>query len=350
MSTPLKERSYESVGIDGVHFTQNVTLAQGSQYFYRDSYFFELPIVTGVIYASVIGNIDAITNSTKNVTSDALLGLAYFPSLFLGGFAPTVWVAYYTADKTVDKLPSGVDVDISAAASYVSTVYYSLEEVDSASGKVYNTIFLRALSWSESQTLTDSTGNIKYVTFSASLGTLQINLTVIASNVFGTTNTGATLSPSSLETVVDISGYQYTNSQTNLNLTLHVATLSVDSVDSYTSTNTLIAGSGSSQVYSKFSKTVTVNGATTTVTISGITQTVSSNEIDNTYVQEQLTSQGNLHSDVRKIVIAFPVGASQISYDPSIGTDASWQSNSNSSALIIPTLFCLILTLAVLLF
>jgi len=212
---------------------------------------------------------------------------------------------------------------LSESVTVVGKVFYSLTEINSA-GTVVNTVLLQSLTWKVgSPQVIDASRGLSSLSMTASLGSSgTITITYAVSAVVGVINPGnVVVTPTSIESFVEIQGYSYATSTNYLNLTVYVAYISESAALSGTATTLTTSSTGPDQIYVNFQGTATVNGNSQGVTVSGLADVVETSTLPG-YFSGQLASHGSLSASARQVQISFPAGASDITYDPSTGFGA----------------------------
>jgi len=245
------------------------------------------------------------------------------PVTLVHTFPPAAYLLYFHAQESATGLGTpSLSISGSASGSGVAIVYTMIEEV-TPSGQVVATTHLSDLSFSSSGLQTDSTGDIRWITWSYTSSTQDVHITAAVSSVMGILNVGgAPITPKNTETFFEVTQHTYQSTSNHLRLTLYSAAASATTSYSH-STNTFISGVGASQVYVHFAGEAVVDGNSASVTVSGVADTnYNLNDIGHSVIQSALSGNASLTIHVRKVTVDFPAGASKISYDPAQGFDA----------------------------
>jgi hypothetical protein len=311
----------------GVSFdaSANVSLAApDSRFDYRHTTFAEA--LGFSVYTSIQVNGQSNGNSAS-ANANGIVAVAYAKVglLSLISAPPSLFMCFFNVSASATGFGAGSNAfqgDISGSLSFVAKTYSTIEEID-ASGNVVKTIDLSGtLFTSGGVQVADANRGLRYLTISASIsGGATVAITYATSSVLGKLSAasgGATITPTSVESFFEVDGYTYAAATNKLRLTLYVGLLSAQG--SVTGTTTVVAGTGSEQVYVRLDGTAIVNGEHKSVTVSGLTTSnVDINNVPNTYLRGQLVGHGSLSAEIRKLTVDFPAGAASFTYDPAVG-------------------------------
>jgi len=314
----------------GVSFNGNVTLATPDPRFnFRNTkivgllgfWFYESIQVSETSTSSSSG-------SSATFTANGIAGL---------GLGSTAYLAFFNVSGDATSTPGGASsFDASASLSIVGKSYYKLEEID-ASGTIVNTYDLtQAIYTPLVPTPTTSSSGLVSLSITTSAGSATVGITYVGSPVLGKlSNGGATITPTSVESFFEVNGYTYAAATNHLRLIIYVGHVSADA--SVSGTTSVVAGTGPSQIYIKFSETAMVNGNSAAVTVSGTETVVPTSQVPNEGFSSALSGHSTYKAEARQVVVDFPADAASISYDPSVGFGAP-----NGAAVFAP-FFTLIL-------
>jgi hypothetical protein len=302
---------------DGLTFAAdvNVTVDAGDdRYHYRKTTLIALPIVNTIIYESIASDVQ-YSGSHADGTLDVIFGYGNF---IIGTF-PGYILAYISAQGHADS--DHLSATFTASGAAIANVYYALEEV-SSSGSVVSTHELNDVIFSMDSADIDHDDEIHYATYKGDVGGGSIAFTMVVSAVAGILNVGgAPITPKSAEVIVEINGYDYASTSNHLRLVLYSATASAVA-EVQASANTVVSGSGNTQVYLHFNGEAVVDGASKSVTVNGVADANTGSSDNLGSLEAFVTANGELTVDIRKVTIDFPKNAGSISYDPSMGFQA----------------------------
>jgi len=302
--------------------SKNVTVSNAGKFSFRS---------TGVFVESIQGlgsvagyystEFDATTTNTSGYASgDLIAGLIKFVPTQV----PGTFMAYIKASGSAKIGTDGTTLskfDYTAAGGFILTAYVRLDEKDT-SGNVVRSIKLKDLLWS---TQNGSNNGLHYVTVSASnifilKGGESIQLSFLISEKLGIVDFGSVstpVTPKTLESVVQISGYNYATSTNTLTLVTGVVTGSAGAT--FDGVSTVATGSGDSKVYAIYSNDVDISGKPGKVTIK-TTATAQFTDISDDAVSQAVVKGVYSAGIQAKIIeVTFPAGAPNIIYDPSCG-------------------------------
>jgi hypothetical protein len=315
-----------------ISYSGNDTLAASdSRFAYRATSFDELSLGTlagGAVYVSVqtSGSESNSNGGSATFNANGIVGLTYSANILdLITCPPTLLMAFFNVSSQTSgflQTTTPWSASISESVSVVGKVLYSVVEVN-PSGNVVNTYLFQDLGWSYTspQTL-NAQKNLQSMSLSAGIGSSgKITITYAVSAVVGVISPGNTvITPTSIESYVEISNYPYASSSNYLNLTIFVGYVSESAAVSGTTTLTT-SSNGPDQIYVNFAGTATINGITRGVTVSGMADSYSTANLPG-YFGSQLATHASLTASARQVIVSFPAGASDIEYDPTIGFGA----------------------------
>jgi len=296
----------------------------------------------------------SVDANTASATSDGLFGTAY------AGFniAPSAYMAFYDSAANWHVGTDYTDANVSSSKGFVASVYISLEEV-TPQGNVSQTIQLKSMSWSmESKNTGD--GGLRYATFLGTLSSqpsLNIRVTYIVSDVVGVLNvTGApVVTPKSLESIIQIDNFTYTDTQNSLRLNIGVGS-ATSSVQAQANVVQIVAGDGQSAAFFSVSSVAEVDGRVSPVQIAARVAAQGSASFGNSNVAGQVNARYEGNADFKILSATFPAGAAHIVLDPAIGAGApppaiqtagtpSSSGDQSGVGTVVPSLFLLLAAL-----
>jgi len=219
---------------------------------------------------------------------------------------------------------------LSLSEGFVGTAYTYISEVD-ANGVIVQQFPLSDFTWS-STAVTTSSSTLQYATTTGTLlgqTGFSVSFTLVVSSVVGLVSSGSTpinalVTPKSLEVILEIDGFPYTNVDNSARLTVGVATGSsellanVSSLPVVGNSYALSVGSGLSAVYVTFASQAHVDGNKEDVNIS--IEVAGSADVGGLSTELfSLTSKVSC----KLVNITFPAGSAKIIYDPATGTGAA---------------------------
>jgi len=217
---------------------------------------------------------------------------------------------------------------LSLSEGFVGAAYTYISEVD-ANGVIVQQFPLSDFTWS-STAVTTSSSTLQYATTTGTLlgqTGFSVSFTLVVSSVVGlvsssgSTPINALVTPKSLEVILEIDGFPYTNVANSAQLTVGVATGSTELLANISSlpvvgnSYALSVGSGLSAVYVTFASQANVDGNKGDVNIS--IEVAGSADVGGLSTELfSLTSQVSC----KLVNITFPAGSAKIIYDPATGT------------------------------
>jgi len=302
----------------------------------------------GLWYSSLEVNADKSSgnlNYMSGASAAPLLGsvIAHFPAATLGFFGAQITVEEPTQDD-----PFKLQADL--AAGFMATSFYKIEEKNTT-GHVIDTFYLNRNNYQ----LTDigTKDSLKWGTYTTRMvrkGGLippdtdyrgDLAITFMISDSPGTSNFNTNVGPSTLESIIQISGYQYANAENNLVLSMGVASGSaswegeVGVVTQQTTDN---------PVFFKVAKEAMYNLETKPVTVSAFkTATFEAAFGNNVQIEAQLKSKFNGDWEARIVEVEFAAGADLITYDPTLGATMSDDDTSDAVTNSILLMFILLI-------
>lgn len=291
----------------GLTLSGNVTLSAStkSDWTYRKT---TLAVIGKVALARSV----EVTRTGKNVEADIIVAAVTsgngpfqfrYPGSFLGYWSSNGSISDYKNDNQL------LNIDYSGSDSLVAHSYIGLVETD-ANGTVVDGFDFDKLLW----VITDSSvsGDLKYITYTT-LGASGVKIAItfaISDHVGVLSLAGAIVTPKVVESIVEIKNYAYKNSNNNLTLVMVGATGSGS-----VSKNVLITGSGSAKVYLRLNTTAIVNNGNADVSIA-----TSAAVVDDQGFNFLLRKKFSQSLTIQWYNVTFPAGASDITYDPSVGS------------------------------
>jgi hypothetical protein len=271
---------------------------------------------------------------------DGIFGSFYTCSnLFGAACSPGSYMTEFTSAASWSGALNPVTADVSAAASFVSTEYVSLEAFNN-NGTSLGVTFLSELTWRVSSLNNNNDGQISYATFTGTRNEddLTISIDVVTSTVLGQLNWGAVMTPRVLKTRINVTNYPDAGDTLVLNLVAASAAASAnasvlieydDSVQLVRNTN----DSADSGTYFDFALDVACDGRNKRATIDITAGALG--ELNGTNLFAQLTGQASAGASVEvyNVAVSIPsTGANEFVWDPSLGSGTPPEMNQNSSA------------------
>jgi len=284
-------------------------------------------------YVSVGINASKTSNTSASVSGDLIVGLVQFAP----NKVPVSILAHVNGSGSVSKptQSSIASFDFTVSSSIVLTSYISIVEKD-ASGNVVRTLNLKDLSYNADS---GSDSSLHYITFNAANNILKqvlksgeaVSLTFLISEILGTVTIGSVttpvVTPKTLESIIQISGWSYASSTNYLTLVTGVGIGTSQSSGS--GGVTLSSGNGDNQVYVDYADSADINGNSQSVTVNKSSSTDVSFICDDTGFTGYVSSvyRGSVSWNI--VEIKFAPGASSIVYDPTAGIGQPLQNNAN---------------------
>jgi len=280
---------------------------------------------------------------------DAIWGAV---SVEIGNGMPVSYLAYWAANVSVADGNDALTMDVSTAKGLIANCYVAIVERD-ANGNDVKVLSLADTLFNLNWEIVDhSAGDatLQYVTFGGSDRNepYSINITFVVSDVIGVlAQGGGTVSPKSLESIIQIGNWQYQEAANTLTLVTAVATGSVSkSVDR----KLLVSGSADSQVYFSVAPTAVVDGQNKSVSVSTFIDGNIDVHFNNANIKQQLQARYGNNFVVKVVNITFPAGSENILYDPTAGAGTPVQpASSNAVVVVANVVFMVVMALVVLL-
>jgi len=336
-------------------FGGNVTVANPNQFAYRfvDTGAWSLGLFSGAWFISGSVDITKIENG-GSVSFDLIEAACYTGT----GSYPVVWLAYFdeTAsalrDLTSPNSTNWASVNVTEAGGFLGLAYFSIDEKDT-NGNVVNSLLLNDVLWVTDKTATgcNADKSLCWVGYSGvSLNLLApstLRIQYIASRVIGKIGgfSDLVVSPRGLESIFYINTWTYQSQSNSLSLNMGIASKTVAlAVDGTLSSS----DSGNSRVYVGMAKTALVNNNPTSVTVGAavyadINATFAS--VNSNLVAQVQAKYGKL-ATATLISVSFPPGATNIVYDPNMGSGTA-PNSATSLGTSFFTLFVLLLALII---
>jgi len=346
---------YSAFAATTIELSGNVSGVDTSGFGYRQTDVFIIPItILGYSYTLagyVSVGLNGSANSTNaNLAGDLIVGLVRFQP----GKIPLSFIGHMNGSASVNK-PSASNIasfDFSVSSNVILTSYTSIVEKDSTD-KVVRTVNLKDLTFSADSGTSGNNAELHYVTFNGANtlfgGTIlksgeAVSLTFLISEVLGTVTIGSVttpvVTPKTLESIIQISGWNYVSSSNYLTLVTGVGKGS--STSSGSGSATLSSGSGDNQIYVDFADNADINGNSKSVTVGTSTTTDVSLVCDDATFSGYLTTVYNSSVSWHVVEIKFTPGASSIVYDPTVGVGKPL-GNNNAGVLFFSMLFAIVL-------
>jgi hypothetical protein len=327
-----------------VEYKGNVTLVDADNFKYRATalWAWDYLVLKGVSFVGIQAE-----KSPNAASLDAVFGAAWVGA----STAPSAYLAYFGIAAEYQNSTTGNQASLAAAAAVLATSWYSIDEID-ASGNVKQTVNLKDLAWGI-ESSNQGFGGLRYITFVGSqifpLGSpMKVYVTYVQSDVVGVLNVPGDpiITPKSVETILEISNFQYQSSADKLRLNFAVAAAAEGVQVTAGTTQNLVVGTGASQTYFALSKSAKVNGNIASVEIGEYVLGTSSAVLQSADLQAQITAKYGAAAVFKLVsVTTTDAGASSIIYDPSLGSGQVPQDSSASGMML--SFFTLLLLLVV---
>jgi len=279
------------------------------------------------IYTSSI----AVHTTSNSGSIDGIFGTGYTGL----GIAPSAYLVYYDIFANWNSSANFASADVSAAAGFIGNAILSLDEIDSGSN-VVQTIYLKNLLWTTIDTSYGTSG-LLFATFQGKQYIInpnfEVDITFILSDVVGVLDLPGkpVITPRSLESVIEIINFPYMSTSNRVRLNIGVGSAAGDIQASGTGTGTsLVSGSGDGTVYITLNGQAQISGDTQDITISGFVDATGIEALNNTNLVDQVNAKYGASASFKINSVIFPAGATDIKYDPSIGTGAPPQNSGMS--------------------
>ena len=240
------------------------------------------------------------------------------------------------------------------AKNLMAKAYYRLNEID-ASGAIVHTYWLGGnladIDWAVD---VSSSTNLRWAELNATLdargnsgnGQFGLSIAFFLSNVIGKLNIGDTvMTPRSIESIIRITDYVYANATNKLVLFMAAA----HGQSNFSASGDIITtGALLEQVYVQLAASCQVAASANVMTGENravVTSSWSSNSTIKDLIQgsdfyASINAKFNNNWDIRTINITFPANASNIIYDPTLGSGRSTAAApSNTASAALPSLF-----------
>jgi hypothetical protein len=327
----LAELSTEATTVYAFASSNATTVVNKDEFKFRSTNLYMVDVLgiglAGVYYSA---SLDAMRTGqgSGTVSGDIILGAVKF----IPGQIPITLLGYIAATANISLTPGGVaSASFAAAGGFILHAALRLEERNPA-GTAVRTVSLKACTWNVGGS-NDSTGHLRFVTISPSfcfnkVSGETVEFVFFISDILGKVELGngvtATVTPKTLESVVVIKNWNYADKANTLSLVYGTVTGAMAESGSVVAGtgNILTAGSGNNQVYAQYARTASINGASGNVVINHAAAGDISLIIEDGNNTAVLTAvyKGIGGVQGKYTTITFPAGASDIVYDPTIGS------------------------------
>jgi len=268
------------------------------------------------LWAGVYYNSIQVGAGLNYANANAIWGAAYVGT---GTNYPVATLAYFGLNAVVNpNVSDWSQFNVTSSAGFVATSYLSLIEKDS-SGNIVNITLLKNMLWTLKQYVNPAPG-LYGVSFQGVrlFNPLVVTVTFVSSGVIGRINlANAIVTPKSLESIIEIANYPYTNPSNTLTLVMVCGTGSATAEAG--GSVTLTSGTGDSAVFFALSKQAIVDGVAKDLTISAFGSADIAATFENNDVTAQLNAKYLGQAQAKIVNVTFPAGALNILYDPTIG-------------------------------
>jgi hypothetical protein len=304
---------------------------------------------SGLYYYSV----DQNAQTNVNVSSKSgLFGAAYQLNGPLVSF-----LTYFNVSSNWNMGLNPATADTSKAVSLIGSCYIGLLEIMGDVNGNYTVVQetkFRNLQWEVSSV--NIVSGVKYATFTGKDSNqlhFQVSITFMIAANGVTINTGAQLSPKSVEAVINILNYPFKAQDSSLALQVGVGTAAYGDVTGLLEVNgyhRIVAGSGESEVYWDGSTQCMTNSKGDMTDVIIVARDVDSSQMDGagfvSQCQQTKQAQPQMSVNYTMITIVFPQ-SNNLTYDPSVGVgaDANVRGQGNAASSLQTPSFILILYL-----
>lgn len=268
---------------------------------------------------------------------------------------PYVFTGSYDGSAQWSTETNFLSGNVNASEGIIVSSYLWLVEKDSNGNVVANVSLVQhpdpiLAIWQHTEATT-SNGGLHYTTFTATpASTWSISLTLVASNVVGKINYGgAVVTPSSLETIVSIQGYPYASATNTLTLVMAVASGSASFSENGAASG-VQSGSGNGQVFFSLSKSFLNGGEVHPASVSAFTNGDFSDVAQGQYWQGQVSGKYSAQAALQFVTVQFAAGATDIVYDPSVGTGTNTMAADNGGPVTMVSFLVLAVSCLAMLF
>jgi hypothetical protein len=350
-----------------VSLTANVTGPMEYDYTYRHTGSGQVniaSIVVGSYFFSFSAAAKAVIIDQK-VDASGNRDVCYGLGGIVLAMCPSAWFGYwdsawtFTGSLVTDPATAIYQGDYKRSSGLIGVVYPQLREIDGTTGLVVRTVTLEAHSNAVLSPgmvyYLGSNGKSDYLTYTQVYGQVystatvhenwMLNFTYLSSAVLGKTDyADAIVSPKMFETIIAIKDYPYADLKNHLELDVTAitgkATVAV-------SGNAIVHYNGTVRVYLNTAKTAIVNDKTVDVVVSKWV------DVDVSKVTSSITADFKAKFDkdlsVKTATVAFPAGATEITYDPAMGQGID-PTHLSPAGVSFPALFVLLAALLLLFF
>jgi len=297
----------------------NVTLVNGNDYKYRSSTSFDISVPG--LYSGFFASSTSLDVNPNSLTIDGVYGSAYAGLQI----PPSSYLAFYTGAATWQATADYRAANVSGSNGFVGSVFISLDEVTTA-GNVVQTIQLKDLVWVEG-TKSVGQGGLRYVSFKGTVllnANFAVTATYVVSNVVGVLDVVGVpvITPKSMESIIEITNFPYMSTANSIRLNVVVGMVATQ-VQAQGTVTHLVAGAGPGTSYFSVNRMVQVNGQATTVDVKVNSTGQTSATFGNSNLAGQVTARYGAAALFQLVSVSFPAGATDVVFDPSIGTGAS---------------------------
>jgi len=277
---------------------------------------------------------------------------------FTGQKTPASFIGYVAAQlnvySTVNQLTNMnfTSYNLTAAGGFVLTSYNRIEERN-PSGAVVRYVLLRNLRWSV--TAGNSTGGyLHYITMTGANPLINlpntlnqgesIAMTFIIAEVLGEVSFGSVktiVHPKALESVLEINDWNYVNNANHLVFVCGVATGAA--IGASAGTVTVSSGSGNNQVYAHFDGNVDISGSKRSAKVTAVKTADFNLVTDDVDIRASADAVYHGQFNLQVVEIAFPPGATKITYDPQIGSGTPIVDSAQTNILFVLLLAIIVL-------
>jgi hypothetical protein len=333
----------------------NVSLTNQNDFRFRATGmvgFSVLNLYTGIFATSI--NSDFGVNIAS---ADAIYGAIYAGA----GVPPTAYLSYWQTTTQWQNSNNGItdytSANATASAGFIGKVFLSLDEVDPTNVTVQSFSLTYQL-FKPTTTLSWTIGNtqygtsLKYATLvgtTVGSGSFTVYLSFLISDVIGVVNAPgtATVTPKSLESILEIDNFPYKSTANSVRLNLVVGS-AAGAVSAQGSVTHYINGNNANAAYLTLANSHSADGVITPVSISGWIDGSASAGTGSSNFDAQVRGKFAAGASFKFVSVSFKAGATKIIYDPTIGVGSN--PPSNAGVKVVPFLAIFIALIKIFLF
>jgi len=301
----------------------------GWEYRKVDTNYYNLGLILGANFQSASYSDDHKGTISAHVqTGAAYIAFGGFPFCFFSIFDGFAKFNYSSAEGFIN-------TDMKASLAYLGMASMWLEESNGSNKPIITSLQWTPIGGMSYTSSYNVSGDLKTLTFSGISNAkpgLKVEFNHLIANVAGHLEDGTILTPKSVESFLEIKNYPYANQNNNLTIVFGIGLGGVKA-----SKYAHVLRSEDGTMYASVSKEVTISGIKHSVTISEYTAGQIS-DTGNSEFSTQLTAKYGKKAAFRLVRVTFPAGASDIMYDPTIGTGSAVEDTAitGSASALVP--------------